>query len=91
MIVTRGPAGADLHTAVGAAPRRFPAPRVEVVDTTGAGDAFRGALATALAAGESIEEAVADAVAAGAHATTAPGARGTFADRAEVDALRART
>ncbi len=90
VIVTRGAAGADLHAAAGAPPRRFPAPRVEVVDTTGAGDAFRGALAAALAAGEGLEEAVADAVAAGAHATTAPGARGTFADRAEVTALRDR-
>ncbi|MDR9372689.1 PfkB family carbohydrate kinase, partial [Conexibacter sp. JD483] len=54
VIVTRGPAGADLYTAAGVAPRTFPAPRVEVVDTTGAGDAFRGALAAALAAGETL-------------------------------------
>ncbi len=90
VIVTRGPDGADLHTVADAAPRTFAAPTVEVVDTTGAGDAFRGALAAALAAGAGLDEAISDAVAAGAHATTASGARGTFADRAEVAALRAR-
>lgn len=89
VVVTRGAAGADLHTRAGAPPRTFPAPRVEAVDTTGAGDAFRGALAAALAAGAALEEAVAEAVAAGAYATTASGARGAFADRDQVAALRA--
>jgi hypothetical protein len=37
---------------------REPAPHVEPVDTTGAGDAFNGALAVALAEGKSIGEAV---------------------------------
>jgi ribokinase len=75
VVVTRGAAGAELHT--GGAPLRVPAPEVEVVDTTGAGDAFRGALAAALATGEDLPAAVRLAVAAGAHATTAPGARAT--------------
>jgi ribokinase len=35
-----------------------PAPRVEVVDTTGAGDAFIGAMAAALMGGAGMEEAV---------------------------------
>jgi ribokinase len=61
VVVTRGAAGAELHT--GGASLHVPAPEVAVVDTTGAGDAFRGALAAALAAG--------------ADATTTPGARTT--------------
>lgn len=50
-------------------------PRVEVVDTTGAGDAFAGALAAALAAGEGRAGALGAAVAAGAEATTWLGAQ----------------
>jgi ribokinase len=75
VVVTRAAAGAELHT--GGAPLRVPAPEVEVVDTTGAGDAFRGALAAALATGEDLPAAVRLAVAAGADAITAPGARAT--------------
>jgi len=48
--------------------------RVEVVDTTGAGDAFVGNLAAALLAGRDFAEAVAWANAAGALASTAHGA-----------------
>ena len=48
---------------------------VDVVDTTGAGDAFCGALATALAAGRGIEPALDWANAAGALATTKHGAQ----------------
>lgn len=50
--------------------RRFLVPPVSVdhiVDTTGAGDTFTGALANRLEAGESLEEAVLTAVAAGAY------------------------
>ncbi len=50
-------------------------PRVEVVDTTGAGDAFCGALAAALASGATDEDALRAAVAAGADAVTRPGAQ----------------
>jgi ribokinase len=53
-----------------------PADRVErVVDTTGAGDAFCGALAAALAGGANHTEALRAAVAAGAEAVTWPGAQ----------------
>ena len=45
------------------------------VDTTGAGDAFNGALAASLAAGHPLEAAVARGCAAGALATQAVGAR----------------
>ena len=49
--------------------------RVEAVDTVGAGDAFVGALAVALAAGIPAAEAVRAAAAAGAAAATRPGAQ----------------
>jgi len=49
--------------------------RVDAVDTVGAGDAFVGALAVALAAGIPAAEAVRAAAAAGATAATRPGAQ----------------
>ena len=52
-----------------------PAERVATVDSTGAGDAFNGALAAAIAEGRPLAEAVHRAVAAGALATTHVGAR----------------
>jgi ribokinase len=52
-----------------------PGERVATVDSTGAGDAFVGALAAAIAEGRSLAEAVRRAVAAGALATTHNGAR----------------
>ncbi len=51
-----------------------PAPRVEPVDTTGAGDAFNGALAVALADDRPLPEALEHAVRAGTAATLRPGA-----------------
>ena len=50
------------------------APRVRAVDTTGAGDAFNGALAVSLARGESLSSALREAVRAGAAATLRRGA-----------------
>lgn len=50
-------------------------PPGEVLDTTGAGDAFVGALAAALARGAGREEAMRLAAAAGADAVTHPGAQ----------------
>ena len=58
MVVTIGPDGALL--ADGDALERIPAPKVEAVDTTGAGDAFNGALAAALAGGAALADAVRD-------------------------------
>jgi len=48
------------------------------VDTTGAGDAFVGALAARLAGGASLEEAVPYAVLAGAAAVAQAGAQGSL-------------
>lgn len=67
-----------------------PAIQVEVVDTTGAGDAFNGALAAALAEGRPLDAAVRRAVAAGGLATTRLGARHGMPTAAELEsALRA--
>lgn len=65
----------------------FPAPKVPVVETTGAGDAFVGALAAALAAGQSLRAATKAAVYAGAAAVQIIGARvPSVPDRAEAGA-----
>ncbi|MEO8476815.1 MAG: ribokinase [Actinomycetota bacterium] len=53
----------------------MPAPRVEPVDTTGAGDCFNGVLAASLVEGLTLEPAVARAVDAAARSTTVAGAR----------------
>ncbi len=52
-----------------------PAPAVDVVDTTGAGDAFAGALAAALDRRAEWPRAIAEGVAAGSLACTAAGAQ----------------
>lgn len=54
---------------------RVPAPAVDVMDTTGAGDALCGTLAARLAAGDALEAALERAVAAASLSTTTPGAR----------------
>jgi ribokinase len=61
-----------------------------VRDTTGAGDAFNGALAVALAEGADIRAAAEFANAAAALSVTRAGAGGAMATRAEIDALRTR-
>ena len=55
------------------------------VDTTAAGDAFNGALASGLAAGGSLEQALPLANAAAALTCTRPGAQASLPDRAAVD------
>lgn len=57
---------------------------VDPVDTTGAGDAFVGAFATALNAGNDLEDALAFANAAGAAATTTLGASSSLPTRDEL-------
>jgi len=66
-----------------------PAFRVRPVDTTGAGDAFAGALAAALTEGRPLEDAVRFAAAAAALAVTRPGAQAALPDRQEVDGFLA--
>ncbi len=64
----------------------IPAQPVVPVDTTGAGDAFNGALATALAAGREVADAARWAVAAAGLSTTGLGARGGMPTAAELAA-----
>ena len=66
---------------------RVDAPAVESVDTTGAGDAFTGALAATLDERASLADAVRHAVAAGSLACTLPGAQPALPDRLAIDAL----
>ena len=66
-----------------------PAFPVTAVDTVAAGDAFNGALATALATGQSLPDAVRWASAAGAVAVTKIGAQDSMPTFAEVAALAA--
>jgi len=62
-------------------------PRVEAVDTTGAGDAFTAALTLALVEGQSPAEALRFACAAGAAATQRSGAQPSLPTRDEVRRL----
>lgn len=66
---------------------RVPAARVAVVDTTGAGDAYCGVLAAALARGGDLLDAARLAGAAGALAVTRPGAQDAVPAAADVAAL----
>jgi len=65
----------------------FPAFSVDVVDTTGAGDAFHGAFAAGLAAGMGWEELLRYASAVGALCCTKHGARIGIPSEAEVEAF----
>ena len=60
---------------------------VDAVDTTGAGDAFCGTLAAALATGKSMPEALVRASAAGALAATRPGTAASLPTAIAVDEL----
>ncbi|BCW47115.1 ribokinase [Arthrobacter sp. StoSoilB5] len=62
--------------------------RVSAVDTTGAGDAFTGAVAARLAAGESLADAAGFASVAAALAATKKGTQAAYASREEVEAAR---
>jgi ribokinase len=76
VVVTHGGAGASVSDGSGAADDRMPAqPALRVVSTTGAGDAFVGALAVALAHDRSLRDAVQVGLRAGAEAVGWDGAR----------------
>jgi ribokinase len=85
LVLTLGSEGclvveADQQTAI-------PAHEVEAIDTVGAGDAFNGALAAALAKGLDLVGAATRANAAAAIAVTKPGAQGALPSLAEIDRM----
>lgn len=76
VVLTLGAAGASFHDADAAG--AVSAPRVDVVDTTGAGDAFVGGLGLRLAQGDDLESACRYAVRVGAAAVRSPGAQTSY-------------
>jgi ribokinase len=58
---------------------------VDAVDTTGAGDAFTGAVAVRLAAGDALADAAAFASVAAALATTRKGTQAAYPETADVE------
>jgi ribokinase len=85
LVITLGQEGAVFSD--GETTSHVASPEVEVVDTTGAGDAFVGALAAKLAKDNSLEDAVAYAVRAGAAAVTREGAQGALPTPESVEAM----
>ncbi|NLS77440.1 MAG: ribokinase [Chloroflexi bacterium] len=88
VVVKMGKRGALLVTPQ--ASQLVPGYAVEVVDTTGAGDAFTSALTLALAEGQALPEAVRLGNAAGALAVTRFGTMAAMPTRAEVDTFKSR-
>jgi ribokinase len=87
VVVTLGAQGAQYvrQDATGV----IPTFKVNVVDTTGAGDAFNGGLAVALAEGKPLTEAIAFANATAALCVTRPGTTPSMPRRDEVEELLA--
>ena len=82
LVITLGERGAQtvgLHNEI------VPAYPVQTVDTTGAGDAFNGGLAVALARGDNLMDAVKFANAVAALSTTHPGAQSSMPTANDVD------
>ena len=84
VVVTLGAEGAIVVE--GDRTERVRAPHVDAVDTTGAGDAFCGALAEAMASGATVVEAARWAVRVAAASVTRPGAQGGLPRREDVPA-----
>ena len=85
IVLTQGEQGALIVRADGT--QHVSSYHVDVVDTTGAGDAFSGTLAASLAEGATLEGAVRRAVGAGALACTKLGVGPSLPTRAELAAL----
>ena len=82
VIVTAG--GDGCYVATGGRVEHLTAPEVAVVDTTGAGDAFIGALAVRLREGDALRDAAALAVRAAALSVTRPGTMPAYATPGEL-------
>jgi ribokinase len=82
VIVTLGERGVLYPSVDGM--RTIPAPRVNVVDTTAAGDVFCGALAAFLSEGMTMEASIEDAIRAASLSVTRPGAQASIPYRHEL-------
>ncbi|GAA2611263.1 ribokinase [Actinomadura fulvescens] len=76
VVITLGAEGALTADATGVT--AVPSPKVEAVDTTGAGDAFTAALCLRLARGDTLADAARYAVRVGAAAVRKPGAQSSY-------------
>lgn len=83
VIITMGSKGAFLHTSN--ISEIIPAPEVEAVDTTGAGDCFNGALAVALAEKNDLKDAVVFSSRAAALSVMRMGAQSSIPFRSEIE------
>jgi ribokinase len=83
VIITLGAEGALLATSE--SKTHIPTFKIEVVDTTGAGDAFIGGFASMLVEGKTVESALKFASAAGALAATKAGAQPSLPSRQELE------
>jgi ribokinase len=88
-VLTMGSLGIVAH--VDGEPHRLDGHSVKAIDTTGAGDAFCGAMAAALATDHSVRTALAWGNAAGALAATRPGAQPSMPARQEIEQYLQRT
>ncbi|MDJ0462368.1 ribokinase [Streptomyces sp. H27-C3] len=84
VVITLGAAGALVADGSADTCVRVPSPRVDAVDTTGAGDAFTAALGWRLSLGDDLTTAAGFAVRVGAAAVTAKGAQQSFPTAEEV-------
>lgn len=84
LVVTLGARGA-VAVADDGSVVRVPAVTVQATDTSGAGDAFMGALVARLAAGASMVDAVAFATAVGSYSATNPGTQLSYPTLAELE------
>ena len=85
-VVTLGSLGAALINADGSIIRTS-APVVDVIDTTGAGDAFVGTFAYALASGKSSADALALGIKTASLSVTKKGAQSSYPTQAEISTL----
>jgi ribokinase len=82
IIVTMGEKGAFLINKE--KKKIYPSKKVKVVDSTGAGDAFNGALAYALSKEKEIGEAIRFAIAVASYSVTKMGAQSSMPELSEV-------
>ena len=85
-IVTLGSEGAVLITSDGNL-TRISAPKVNAVDTTGAGDAFVGVFAFGLASGKNPEDAMKLGIKVASMSVTRKGAQSSYPSQAEIETL----